>query len=81
MREIFNNKRRGKLKLKKVLFKNSNGIKREIAKVTNMEEAYEEINKFCSERNFEIFYTRSWKRDATTIVDVGSHTEFFYIED
>lgn len=66
--------------MKKVFFKNSKGVKREIAEVENLTEAYDKINEFCSERKFEIFYTRSWKRGETIIVDVGSYTEFFYIE-
>lgn len=64
----------------KVLFRNSRGIAREIAEVATVEEAYQEINKFCEERNFTIHYTRGWvEGDGVTVVDVGSHTEFFHI--
>lgn len=63
----------------KVLFENSKSQTREIAEVETMEQAYEEINKFCTERNFEIRYMRNWKQGNVTIVDVGSHTEFFHI--
>lgn len=63
----------------KVLFKNSQGVKREIATVGTRESAYEEINKFCAERNYEIPYYRSIKRGNETKIDVGSYTEFFYI--
>ena len=63
----------------KVLFENSKGQTREIAKVKTTEQAYEEINKFCSERNYEIRLMREWKKDNVTIVDVGSYTEFFHI--
>ena len=35
--------------------------------------AFAEIQKFCDERNFKIYYSRLWN------TDVGSHSEFFYI--
>lgn len=63
----------------KVLFKNSRRQKREIAEVSTVEEAYQAICKFCSDRNFEIHYYRTIKRNNEIKVDVGSHTEFFYI--
>ena len=63
----------------KVLFKNSQGVKREIATVDTRESAYEEINKFCAERNYEPHYFRTVEQDNVLKVDVGSHTEFFYI--
>lgn len=63
----------------KVLFKNSQGQKREIAEVSDMNEAYQEIYKFCADRNYEIPYFRGIKRDDGFKIDVGSHTEFFYI--
>lgn len=63
----------------KVLFENSKGQTREIAEVKTIEQAYKEINKFCSERNYEIRLMREWRKDNVTIVDVGSYTEFFHI--
>lgn len=63
----------------KVLFKNSQGQKREIAEVKSVNEGYVEIQKFCTERNYEPHYYRTVKRDNVLKVDVGSHTEFFYI--
>lgn len=63
----------------KVLFKNSQGQKREIAEVSDMNEAYQAIYKFCTDRNYEIPYYRGIKRDDEFKIDVGSHTEFFYI--
>lgn len=41
--------------------------------------AYKEITKFCNERYFAIYYTRMWNAAGDTIIDVGSHTEFFHI--
>lgn len=55
-----------------------------IATVSDENEAWKKIDEFCSERGFVIHYVRSWKepRDGKlmTKYDVGSHTEFFYLE-
>jgi hypothetical protein len=64
----------------KLYFENSYGEERIIAEVANEKEAFKEIHKFCEERNFKIYYTRSWKtKSGRTKYDVGSHTEFFYL--
>ena len=64
----------------KLYFENSQGIERVIAEVVNEEEAYKEINKFCEERNFKIYYVRTWMSNGRKKYDVGSHTEFFYLD-
>lgn len=63
----------------KLYFENSQGEERVVAEVANEEEAYKEINKFCKERNFEIYYVRTWMSNGRKKYDVGSHTEFFYL--
>lgn len=63
----------------KLYFENSQGEERVIAEVANEKEAYKEINKFCEERNFEIYYVRTWMSNGRKKYDVGSHTEFFYL--
>lgn len=64
----------------KLYFENSLGKKRLLKKVKSEKEALEEINRFCEERGFEIFYIRSWNNDkGDTTYDVGSHTEFFIL--
>ena len=63
----------------KLYFENSQGKERVIAEVANEKEAYKEINKFCEERNFKIYYIRSWTQNGRKIYDVGSHTEFFHL--
>ena len=45
----------------KLYFKNARGEQRLIATVANEKEAMEEINKFCDERKFKIYYVRTWK--------------------
>ena len=45
---------------------------------------YDEIRKFCDERKFVIYYTRVWNEPYNNVMmtkfDVGSHTEFFYLD-
>ena len=64
----------------KLYFENSNGKRRVIAAPKTREEAWEIIHAFCEERNFRIYYVRTWKTpDGAEVFDVGSHTEFFYL--
>ena len=64
----------------KLSFQNSKGVERIIAFPNSEEEAMKEIYKFCEERNFKIYYVRSWMSGNRKVYDVGSHTEFFYLE-
>ena len=63
----------------KVYFENSQGKKREIGQVDNEEKAFWVIKDFLSVHNFISYYTRYWEENGYLKVDVGSHTEFFYI--
>ena len=66
----------------KLYFKNSHGERRIIAEPETEEEAYKEMRKFCEDRNFKIYYIRSWMTsDGLKKFDVGSWTEFFYLDD
>ena len=66
----------------KLYFENSYGERRVITEPANEEEAMKEIHKFCNDRNFKIYYTRSWRnKEGLKVYDVGSHTEFFYLDD
>lgn len=68
----------------KVYFCNRYDELRQIATVQSEEEAYKEISNFCKDRNFTIYYVRTWfePRDGRNMkkYDVGSHSEFFYTE-
>lgn len=65
-----------------VFFKNSIGHKRKITTADTYEAALAAINDFLKERNYTSYLKRVWKIDEkTTKVDVGSHTEFFYIKE
>lgn len=66
----------------KLYFENSRGERRIIAEPKTQDDTWNEINKFCSDRNFKIYYVRKWKNnDGLVVYDVGSHTEFFYLDE
>ena len=65
----------------KLIFENSRGEERVIAEPKDEKEAVNEIYKFCKERNFKIYYYRKWTNNGRTHFDVGSHFEFFHLED
>lgn len=66
----------------KLYFENSKGERRLIAEPKRFEDVFKEINKFCEDKNFKIMYTRMWEdKDGYMVYDVGSHTEFFYLDD
>ena len=65
-----------------VMFENSKGQLRIIDTVENEESAFKAINDFLDDHKYKSYYQRTWKKDdKTTVVDVGSHTEFFYIQE
>ena len=65
-----------------ILFENSSGQLRIIGTVENEETASKVINDFLNEHNYKSYYSNCWNTDdKTTVVDVGSHTEFFYIQE
>ena len=62
----------------RLYFENSYGQRRIIGEPKDEQETWEVIKTFCEERNYEIFYVRSWTTpDGERWFDVGSHTEFF----
>lgn len=66
----------------KLYFENSSGERRIIAEPNTEEGAMETIHAFCEERNFRIYYVRIWRdKEGLKVYDVGSHTEFFYLDD
>lgn len=66
----------------KLYFKNSRGERTPIAAPRTEEEAWEIIHVFCEERDFRIYYSRTWRDpDGLKWYDVGSHTEFFILDD
>ena len=66
----------------KLYFENSRGQRRIIAESKTRDDAWKEIHKFCDDRKFKIYYVRTWRdKDGLEVYDVGSHTEFFYLDD
>jgi hypothetical protein len=63
----------------KVYFENSQGKIREIGEADSKEKAFEIIKDFLFEHNFTSYYTRYWEKSDYLKIDVGSHTEFFYV--
>lgn len=64
----------------KLYFQNSRGVERLIAEASNREEVVKEINKFLYDHNYKSYYTRVWEEDGRLMIDVGSWSEFFYLE-
>lgn len=64
----------------RLIFGDSYGNERIIASSQNEKEAIKEIYKFCEDRNFKIYYHRTWVTNNRKCIDVGSWSEFFYIE-
>lgn len=65
-----------------ILFENSRKQKRIIGTANTQETAFKVIDDFLDDHNYKSYYQRTWKKDdKTTVVDVGSHTEFFYIQE
>lgn len=63
----------------RLLFENSLGQEYEIAR-GSQNECIQAINDFCNDHLFKIYYMRHWQEDGREKIDVGSHTEFFYLE-
>ena len=62
----------------KLYFENSYMERRLIGEPETTDESFKIMREFCEERNFKIYYVRSWCRpDGEKYYDVGSHTEFF----
>ena len=65
----------------KLIFQNSRGEERVIAEPTNKEEISKEIDKFLDDHNFKSYYMNVCEDDNGRLrIDVGSWSEFFYIE-
>lgn len=63
----------------KLVFKNSNNKKQDIADVQNEEQAINEIKKFCHNKNYSIPYLSVTYHANVIIYDVGSYAQFFYL--
>lgn len=72
----------------KLYFENAYGTSRVIAEVATEQEARAKMVEFIADcnknkpktRQFKSYYTRSWVENGKTWFDVGSHSEFFYVD-
>lgn len=72
----------------KLWFSNALGERRVIAECNTFADVMTEIDKFIADANdrwpkkkpFKRYYTRIYEEDEMIKIDVGSWTEFFYIE-
>lgn len=65
-----------------VYFRDSHGKKRLLmSNVYTPEQAWKVMKKFMDDHNFTSYYTRIWFKDGYTWYDVGSHTEFFLVDE
>lgn len=64
-----------------LLFENMFGDKREIARPKTMEDAKEEIRNFLDQHHFTSYSWRTNELNGDLWIDVGSHSEFFWIHD
>lgn len=58
-------------------------FKRERLIASNLQDEKEisqQIKKFLDAHNFKSYYTRIWYENGHTWYDVGSHTEFFFVD-
>lgn len=66
----------------KLYFENSYNERRIIAEPKTEQDIIKEIYKFCNDRNFKIYYTRTWRDDeGLKWYDCGSWSEFFILDD
>ena len=64
----------------KLYFSNSRGERRLIGEPNSSEESMKIIQQFCDERNFKIYYVRTWVTpDDEKWFDVGSYVDFFIL--
>ena len=72
----------------KLYFENTFGNSRQIAECHTENDIMPAINHFIDECNkskskdkqFKSYYIRTWSENGKTWYDVGSHTEFFWVD-
>ena len=63
-----------------VNFSNGQGVARIIGRAKTVEDATSIINDFLKAHNYVSYYQRWWQADGKTYIDVGSHSEFFWLD-
>jgi len=68
------------MRIYRVFFLNSAGVKREIGRGRTIKEAKKRIARFLDEKKYKSYYWRFWEEDGYIWVDVGSWSEFFLMK-
>ena len=69
-------------KIMNVYFRDSYGKRRLLeANVKDKEAVWKIIQKFLDDHNYKSYYTRVWYNEGYTWYDVGSHTEYFLVDE
>ena len=66
--------------LLKLYFKNSKGKERLIAECETVKDIGKEIQRFLDDHNYKSYYWRSWGANGGVKIDVGSWSEFFFVD-
>ena len=64
----------------KLYFENSQGKERLIAECETVKDVEKEIRKFLDDHNYKSYYSRIWETDGRVKIDVGSWSEFFFVD-
>ena len=67
----------GDVDMRNLYFLDSRGGTRLLATNVDWETALKVKNDFLDAHNFKSYYMRTWEVSEGTMMDVGSHTEFF----
>lgn len=62
-----------------VYFENSNGEERKIGESNTKDGCDVIIQEFLEKNCYKSYYFRQWQTEKGLKIDVGSHSEFFYI--
>lgn len=64
----------------KLIFQNSKKEERILAESDSLKECLDKMKEFLKEKNFTSYYQRTWEENGRLKIDVGSWTEFFFLE-
>lgn len=62
-----------------VFFQNIVGDRRVVGKADDINEVFAIIQKFLDDHNYKSYYSRVTFGASELTIDVGSHTEFFFV--
>ena len=64
-----------------VNFQNRFGVTKPMTTVEDLKAAWNYIESYLKKVNYDVYYYRTWDETPTTrMIDFGSHSEFFQLE-